>query len=56
MREGKGHNSPGSESLRGTPKNPNNVKSTYVNTVNLLPKNIRFEHGAPNLLLGPGAI
>jgi len=38
------------------PKSPNSVTSTFFNTVHLLPKNPRFEHGAANLLLAPGAI
>jgi len=29
------------------PKSPNNVTSTFFNTVNLLPKDLRFEHGDP---------
>jgi len=33
------------------PKSPNNVTSTIFNTVHLVPKNLRFEHEAPNLLL-----
>ena len=28
----------------------------YFNAVHLLPKDLRFEHGTPNLLLAPGAI
>jgi len=36
-----GHNSPGAESLRGAPKSPNNDKSTFLNTVHLLPKDLR---------------
>jgi len=52
----------GAESLQGrpiivrVPKSPNNVTSTLFNTIYLLPKDLRFEHGAPNLLLTPGAI
>jgi len=38
-------NSPGAESLRGAPKSPNNVTSTFFNAVRLLPKDLRFEHG-----------
>jgi len=51
-----GNNSPGAESVRETPKSPKNVTCTFFNTVNLLQKEVRFEHGAPNLLLAPGAI
>jgi len=43
-----GHNFPGTESLRGVPKSPNNVTSTFFNIVHLLPKDIRF--------LAPGTI
>ena len=38
------------------PKSSNNVTSTFFNTVDLLPKDLRFEHGLPNLLLAPGTI
>ena len=54
----RGHNSPGAESLcrrritagdakwlRGASKSPNNVTGTFFNQVNLLPKDLRFEHG-----------
>jgi len=34
----------GAEWLWGAPKRPNNVTSTFFNTVNLLPKDLRFEH------------
>jgi len=67
-REG-GRNSPGDASLWGrqitaggvewlwgTPKSSKNTTSTFFNTVHLLPKDLSFEHGAPNLLLAPGAI
>jgi len=30
----------------GVRKNPNNVTNTSFNTVHLLPKDLRFEHGA----------
>jgi len=40
----------------GDAKCPNNVTCTSFNTVNLLPKHLRFEHmGAPHLHLAPGA-
>jgi len=35
----------GAESLREPPKSPNKVTSTFFNTVNLLSKELRFEHG-----------
>jgi len=41
-------------SLRGTPKSPNNVTSTSFNTVHLLPKDLRFEHGGAKLASCPG--
>jgi len=53
---GGGHNSPGAELLWGrqiiarAPKNPNNVASTFFNTVYLLPKDLRFEHGGATLV------
>jgi len=40
---------------RGTKKS-NSVASTFLNAVHSLPKDLRFERGAPNLLLAPGAI
>jgi len=40
----------------GAPKSPNIVTSTFFNTVHLLPKDLSFEHGTPNVLLAPGAI
>ena len=39
----------GTESPRGVPKSPNNVTSTFFNTVNLLQKELRFEHGGGHL-------
>jgi len=38
------------------PKSSNNVTSSFFNTVYLLPKKLRFEHGYAKLLLAPGAI
>jgi len=46
----------GAESLCGALKSPDNATSTFFKTVHLLPKDLRFEHWAPNLLLAPGAI
>ena len=49
------HNSPGTESLSGrqitagTPKSLNNVTSTFLATVHLLPKDPRFKHGGAKL-------
>jgi len=42
------------EWLRWAPKRPNNVTSTFFNTVHLLPKNLSFEHGSQTCFL-PGA-
>jgi len=52
----KGAQFPGRRITMGAPKSPNNVTDTFFSTVHLLPKDLRFEHGAPNLLLAPGAI
>jgi len=60
----------GAELLMEAPKSPNNVTSTFFNTVNLPSKDLRltigapnFDHGgagstrgAPNLFFAPGAI
>ena len=48
----------GGEMTAGMPISPKNVtcRPTFFNTVHLLPNDFRFEHGAPNLLLAPGAI
>ena len=35
-------------------KSPNNVTSTFFNTVHLLPKDLRFEHGGAKLASCPG--
>ena len=51
---------PGGESIRGvewlrrTPISPNNVTSTFFNTVHLLPNYLRFEHGGVKLASCPG--
>jgi len=48
--------------LRDARKSPNNVTSTFFNSVHLLPKDLSFEHGGAtclnerNLLLAPGTI
>ena len=41
---------------RRAPKSPDNVTCTFFNAVHLLPKDLRFERGAPNLLLALGPI
>jgi len=38
----------------GAPKTPNNVTSTFFNTVHLLPKDLGFEHGGAKLAFCPG--
>jgi len=35
----------------GVPKSPNNVTSTFFNTVHVLPKDLSFEHGGAKLFL-----
>jgi len=40
---------PGLRVTMGAPKSSNNVTSTFFNTVHLLPKGLRFEHGAAKL-------
>ena len=44
------------ESLREAPKSPNTIRSTFFNTVNLLPRKLRFDHGALNLVFAPSPI
>jgi len=39
----------GAESLRGAPKRPKNVTSTFFRTVHLLPKDLRSAHGGAKL-------
>jgi len=42
----------------GAPQSPNNVSSTFFNTVHLFPKDLKISgsnKGAPNLLLAQGA-
>ena len=59
-----GHNSPDAESLceqritvgGAAPRSPNNVTSTFYDTVHLLPNDIRFEHGGAKLASCPGAL
>ena len=54
------HNSPCAEALWGRrmtaeePKSPNNVTSTFFNTVHLLPKDLRSEYGGAKLVSRPG--
>jgi len=55
----RGHNFPVAESLRAkslrrVPKRPNNITSTFFNTVLLLPKDLRFEHEGAKLASYPG--
>jgi len=53
---GKGAQFSGRQITARVPKSPNIVTSTFFNTVHLLPKDLKFEQGAPNLLLVPDAI
>jgi len=56
-RGGKGAHFPGRRiHCGGRQKSPSIVTNTFVNTVHLLPEDLRFEHGAANLLLTPGAV
>ena len=56
----RGPNSPGTESLwgrrisAGGAENPNSTTSTFFNTVNFLPKDLRFEHGGAKVASCPG--
>jgi len=43
----------GSQTTVGAPKSLNNVTSTSFNTVHLLPKDVRFEHGSAKLASCP---
>ena len=45
---------PGRRITLEVPKSPNNVTSTFFNTVHLLPKYLRFEHGGGKLASCPG--
>jgi len=45
----------GAELLREAPKSPNNVTSTFFSTVNLLPKDLRFDRGDAKLCFLPRA-
>jgi len=40
--------------IAGAPKGPNNATSAFFNTVHLLPKGFRFEHGGAKLASCPG--
>jgi len=44
---------PGRRITVGAPKSPNNVTSTFFNTVHLLLKDLRFEHGGAKLASCP---
>jgi len=43
-------------SLEGRRKTPTMSQVVFFITVNLLSKDLRLEHGSPNLFLAPGAI
>ena len=44
----------GSEMSAGDVENPSNFTSTFFNTVNFLPEDLRFEHGGAKRASGPG--
>jgi len=44
----------GAKSPRGASKGTNSVTGTFLNTVHLLPKDFRFEHGGAKLASCPG--
>jgi len=48
------HEGEGGGTIPRAPKSPNNVASTFFNTVHLLPKDPRFEHGGAKLVSCPG--
>jgi len=45
----------GAELLREAPKSPNNVTSTFFNTVSVLSKELRFDYGGAKLVFLPRA-
>jgi len=45
---------PGAPNHSGAPKRSSNVTSAFFNGVNLLPKDLRFEHGGDKLASCPG--
>jgi len=45
---------PGAPNHSGAPKSSSNVTSTFFNGVNLLPKELRFEHEGAKLVSCPG--
>jgi len=51
-----GAQSPGRRVSAGTPDSPSNVTNAFSNSVHLLPKDLRSNTGASNLLLAPGVI
>jgi len=44
----------GAETLRRAPKSPNNLTGTFFNTVNLPPKELRFQYGGAKRASCPG--
>ena len=55
MSGGKGAQFHGRRITAGS-KRHSNVISTILKTEHLLPKDLRFEHGAPNVFIAPGSI
>jgi len=49
-----GHNSPGPKSLPGRRKVQTMSEAFFFNAVNLLPKDLRFEHGGVKIASCPG--
>jgi len=47
-------NSPGAESLRGTPKIPISTTSAFFNPLHMFPKDLRFEHRGAKVASCPG--
>jgi len=42
--------------IAGAPKRPNKVTGIFFNTVHLLPKDLKFEHGGAKLASFPGFV
>ena len=51
---GRGTQFPERRITLGAAKNPENITSTFFNTVHLLPEHLRFEHGDAKLASYPG--
>jgi len=51
---GKGAQLPGRRIIAGGAENPNSITSAFFNTLHLLPKDLRFEHGGAKVSSCPG--